>query len=269
MVSGPGAPAFLSLLDVVGKELLRPIHDQVSQLDHGHEVRVQLAASVVDAVRHLALRGDYIGVIRLPRKLHGLRQVIRSKDIGIHAFDLKNGVQVLECPGALELAHHEHIGVGLPHVLGALAARHVEQRDVIVIVAPATAPTTLTVGPKQARVDEHLGLCRGFDVRSHNAGDAAIEKQIDGRAADIRHPCGHGEPKAIGDAAHLVNRLRREQPVFAVQVDKIEAAEHADDLDGLGTWINQAKTETLLALLVFLKYLVRSEAHDGFLITLC
>ena len=119
----------------------------------------------------------------------------------------------------------------------------------------------LTVGPKQACVDEHLGLFRGFDMRSHNAGDAAIEKRIDVRAADIRHPCGHGEPKAIGDAAHLVNRLRREQPVFAVQVDKIEAAEHADDLDGLGTWINQAKTETLLALLVFLKYLVRSNTN--------
>ncbi len=44
------------MLDVVGQELLRPIHDQVSQLDHGHEVRAQLAASVVDAVRHLALR---------------------------------------------------------------------------------------------------------------------------------------------------------------------------------------------------------------------
>ena len=78
-------------------------------------------------------------------------------------------------------------------------------------------------------------------MRSHNAGDAWIEKRIDAQAADIRHRSGHGEPKAIFNPAHLVNRLRREQSAFIVRVDKIEAAEHADDF-------------------VFLKYLVRSKA---------
>ena len=65
----------------------------------------------------------------------------------------------------------------LPHVLGALAvqitSRDVDQRGVVV-VASATAPAALTVGPVEARVDERLGLFRGFDVRSPNARDATI-----------------------------------------------------------------------------------------------
>ena len=94
----------------------------MSQLDNSEEVGVQLAAGGVDALRHLALRVDYVGVTRLPRKIHRLRQVVRPKDIAIKSFDLENGVQIVECPGTLELTQHQHIGVGLPHVLGAFAA---------------------------------------------------------------------------------------------------------------------------------------------------
>ena len=43
--------------------------------------------------------------------------------------------------GTLELTQHQHIGVGLPHVLGAFAALDVDQRGVVVVVAAATAPS--------------------------------------------------------------------------------------------------------------------------------
>ena len=144
-------------------------------------------------------------------------------------------------------------------------ARDVDQRGVVVVVAAPAAPTSLTVGPEEARVDERPGLFRGLDVRPPDAGDAAIEVRVDGRAIDTRHPCDHVEPEAIGDPTHLVDRLRREQPVLAVELDEIEAAEHADDLDGLGTGIDEAEAESLLALLVLLENPVRSEAHDLFL----
>jgi hypothetical protein len=39
---------------VVGRKLLRHIHDQVAQLENSNEVTVQLAASGVDTTRHLA-----------------------------------------------------------------------------------------------------------------------------------------------------------------------------------------------------------------------
>ena len=45
------------------------------------------------------------------------------------------------------------------------------------------------------------------------------------------------------------------------ELDEIEAAEHADVLDGLGTGIDQAAADTLLALPVLLENFVRSEAQ--------
>ncbi len=98
-----------------------------------------------------------------------------------------------------------------------------------------------------------------------NAGDAAIEKLIDGRGADIRHACGDGETKTVGNAAHGVNRLWGEQTVFTVQVDEIETAEHADDLDGLRARIDQTDANTLFTLPVFRHDFVHSKVHDVFL----
>src|SRR5262249_17520647 len=91
------------------------------------------------------------------------------------------------------------------------------------------------------------GLGARLDVRSGDALDAPVEEAVDRVWGDVGHPGGHTHPVAVGDAAQLVQRLRREHPVLAVQVHGVEAGD-GGQLDHFRGRERQGAYQVLLAL---------------------
>ena len=118
----------------------------------------------------------HYGMFGLPRIAHGLRQVVRAPGVGVDPLDLEYGVQILKGGGGLQLAHDQHLLVGLRHELSPLETRLVDQSAVVVEGPPASAPASLAFRRETAGVNQGLRLLGRIDVRPQDSQHTSIQK---------------------------------------------------------------------------------------------